>query len=177
MLYYNLYFRRSIKYIFMKCTLLSLAFASLITFSATAQTKAKVAEQIPGIDSLLNQVLKDQYVAGFAVAVVKGDEVIYSKGFGYRDVENKKPVTPNTLFAIGSSTKAFTSGLLGLLEKDDKLKLDDKATALLPKLQFYNNEMNNQITVRDLMSHRTGLSRYDYSWLLFNTANRDSIIS
>lgn len=161
----------------MKCTLLSLAFASLITFSATAQTKAKVVEQIPGIDSLLNQVLKDQYIAGFAVAVVKGDEVIYSKGFGYRDVENKKPVTPNTLFAIGSSTKAFTSGLLGLLEKDDKLKLDDKATALLPKLQFYNNEMNNQITVRDLMSHRTGLSRYDYSWLLFNTANRDSIIS
>ncbi|RZK47757.1 MAG: serine hydrolase, partial [Pedobacter sp.] len=129
------------------------------------------------IDSLLNQVLKDQNIAGFAVAVVKDNQVIYSKGFGYRDLENKKPVTPNTLFAIGSSTKAFTSGLLGLLEKDGKLKLDDKATSLLPQLQFYNNEMNNQVTVRDLMAHRTGLSRYDYSWLLFNTANRDSIIS
>ena len=161
----------------MKFPLLSLALASLISFSAAAQTKTKVAQQIPGIDSLLNRVLKDQYVAGFAVAVVKGDQVIYSKGFGYRDIENKKPVTPNTLFAIGSSTKAFTSGILGLLEKDGKLKLDDKATSLLPQLQFYNNEMNNQVTVRDLMAHRTGLSRYDYSWLLFNTANRDSIIS
>lgn len=63
-----------------------------------------------------------------------------------------------------------------MLEKDGKLKLDDKATSLLPQLSFYNAEMNNQITVRDLMAHRTGLSRYDLSWFLFNTANRDSII-
>jgi len=161
---------------------LPIYFATLltaITLSAEAQTSTKTTTtiQIPGIDSVLNQVLKDQNIAGFAVAIVKGDEVIYSKGFGYRDVANKKPVTPNTLFAIGSSTKAFTSGLLGLLEKDGKLKLDDKANILLPQLSFYNSEMNNQISVRDLMAHRTGLSRYDYSWLLFNTANRDSIIS
>lgn len=161
----------------MKFPILVTALLATISFSAQAQTKTNVVEQIPGIDSLLNQVLKDQNIAGFAVAVVKDNQVIYSKGFGYRDLENKKPVTPNTLFAIGSSTKAFTSGLLGLLEKDGKLKLDDKATSLLPQLQFYNNEMNNQVTVRDLMAHRTGLSRYDYSWLLFNTANRDSIIS
>ena len=161
----------------MKFPVLVTALLTAITFSAKAQTKTSSVEQIPGIDSLLNRVLKDQNIAGFAVAVVKGDQVIYSKGFGYRDIENKKPVTPNTLFAIGSSTKAFTSGILGLLEKDGKLTLDDKATSLLPQLQFYNNEMNNQVTVRDLMAHRTGLSRYDYSWLLFNTANRDSIIS
>lgn len=161
----------------MKLSVLLTSLLTTITLSVQAQTTTKLQAQNQTIDSVLNQVLKDQHIAGFAVAVVKGNEVIYSKGFGYRDVENKKPVTPNTLFAIGSSSKAFTSSLIGLLEKDGKLKLDDKATSLLPQLSFYNSEMNNQITVRDLMAHRTGLSRYDMSWFLFNTANRDSIIS
>ncbi len=161
----------------MKLSVLITSLLITATFSVQAQIKSKAAVQNSSIDSVLNQVLKDQHIAGFAVAVVKGDQVIYSKGFGYRDLENKKPVTPNTLFAIGSSSKAFTSSLIGLLEKDGKLKLDDKATGLLPQLSFYNAEMNNQITVRDLMAHRTGLSRYDLSWFLFNTTNRDSIIS
>ncbi|KQC02124.1 serine hydrolase [Pedobacter sp. Hv1] len=162
----------------MKSTLSYLLFFFIsISLFAQNQKPTLITDKIPGIDSLLKQVLKDQYAAGFAVAVVKGDEVIYSNGFGYRDVDNKKPVTPNTLFAIGSSTKAFTASLLGLLQKDGKLTLDDKAVNLLPQLRFYSDEMNNQITVRDLMAHRTGLSRYDFSWLLFNTSNRDSIIA
>ena len=149
----------------------------LMALSALAQSKKqKTIDPLKGIDTLLNRILKDQQVAGFAVAVVKGDQVIYSKGFGYRDVENKKPVTPNTLFAIGSSTKAFTSGLIGLLQKEGKLSYDGIATSYLPQLKFYNDNMNNQITVRDMMCHRTGLSRYDLSWFVFNTSNRDSII-
>lgn len=161
----------------MKLTSFSLLFL-LLSFSAIAQTKKTVLnkQQLATIDSLMNKILKDQHLAGFAVAVVKDDEIIYSKGFGYRDVANKKPVTPNTLFAIGSTTKAFTASLIGLLQKEGKLAYDGKAIDYLPSLRFYNQEMNNQITIRDLMAHRTGLSRYDYSWLLFNTANRDSII-
>ncbi len=134
-------------------------------------------KQLVSIDSLMNKVLKDHHIAGFAVAVVKGDQVIYSKGFGYRDLVNKKPVTPNTLFAIGSSTKAFTASLIGLLQQDGKIDLDGKAIDYLPSLRFNTQEMNNQITVRDLMAHRTGVSRYDFSWYLFNTANRDSLIN
>jgi CubicO group peptidase (beta-lactamase class C family) len=149
----------------------------LMALSSLAQSKKqKKTDPLAGIDTLLNRILKDQQVAGFAVAVVKGDQVIYSKGFGYRDVENKKPVTPNTLFAIGSSTKSFTSGLIGLLQKEGKLSYDGIATSYLPQLKFYNDNMNNQITVRDMMCHRTGLSRYDLSWFVFNTSNRDSII-
>jgi len=155
---------------------LALILFCFITTSVLAQS-SKTADRLNGIDTLFNRILKDQGVAGFAVAVVKGDEVIYSKGFGYRDVENKKPVTPNTLFAIGSASKAFTGSLLGLLRKDGKLSFEDKAVSLLPQLRFYNEEMNSQIILRDLMAHRTGLSRYDFSWLLFNTANRDSIIA
>ncbi len=134
-------------------------------------------DQFAAIDSILDRVLKDHHVAGFAVAVVKGDNVIYSKGFGYRDFAQKKPVTPNTLFAIGSSSKAFTASLLGLLRKDGKLTFEDRAVALLPALKFYNDEMDNQIVLKDLMAHRTGLSRYDLSWFLFNSKNRDSLIT
>lgn len=161
----------------MKLTSLCLLFIFL-TCSGFAQVTNNVlnTKQLASVDSLMNKILKDQHVAGFAVAVVKGDQVIYSKGFGYRDIVNKKPVTSNTLFAIGSVSKAFTASLIGLLQKEGQLDLDGKAVDYLPTLRFYNQEMNNQITVRDLMAHRTGLSRYDFSWLLFNTSNRDSII-
>lgn len=157
---------------------LTLLLLSSINFLAIAQENNKpVDARLQGIDTLLNKVLKDQNIAGFSVAVVDGDKVIYSKGFGYRDVENKKPVTPNTLFAIGSSSKAFTSALLGILQKEGKLSLDGNAVSYLPQLRFFNDNMNNQITVRDMMTHRTGLSRYDASWYIFNTSNRDSIIN
>ncbi len=146
-------------------------------FQSSAQVQNKPGDTtLQGIDTLLNQVLKDQNIAGFSVAVIRGDQIIYSKGFGYRDLKNKKPVTPNTLFAVGSSTKAFTAGVLGILQKEGKLSLDGNATSYLPQLRFMNDNMNNQITVRDLITHRTGLSRYDLSWYFFNTSNRDSII-
>ena len=121
-------------------------------------------------------MLKDRKAPGFAVAVISKDKIIYAKGFGYRDYENKLPVTPTTQFAIGSCTKAFTSALMGLLEKDNKLELDKPATSYLPELHFFNDNLNNMVTVRDMMCHRTGLPRHDYSWYLFNTASRDSLL-
>lgn len=157
--------------------LFTLCFLALTHFLCIAQEPSTPTDpRLEGMDSLLNKILKDQNAAGFSVAVVSGDQVIYSKGFGYRDIENKKPVTPNTLFAVGSTSKAFTSALLGLLQKEGKLSLDGNAVTYLPQLRFYNDHMNNQITIRDLMTHRTGLSRYDLSWYTFNTSNRDSII-
>ncbi|MCX2454219.1 serine hydrolase [Pedobacter sp. PLR] len=160
------------KYIFTLCLLAATNFLSL-----AQETNKPTDARLAGIDTLLNKILKDQNVAGFSVAVIDGDQVIYSKGFGYRDVKNKKPVTANTLFAIGSSTKAFTAALLGTLQKEGKLSLDGNAVSYLPQLRFINDQMNNQITVRDLMTHRTGLSRYDMSWYIFNTSNRDSMIN
>ncbi|MBX3239333.1 MAG: serine hydrolase [Chitinophagaceae bacterium] len=140
------------------------------------KTKQTVDKRLTGIDTALSRLLKDWNAPGFAVAVVEKDKVIYSKGFGYSDYEAKKPVTPNTLFAIGSCTKAFTSSLLGILEKEGKLSLNKKVTEYLPTLQFFNNEMNNGVTSIDLMSHRTGLPRHDFSWYLFTTKSRDSLI-
>ena len=101
-----------------------LAFVS-IDF-AIAQKASAPDPRLAGIDVKLQALLSEWKVAGFAVAVVEKNKVVYAKGFGYRDLENKKPVTPNTLFAIGSCTKAFTSALLGQLRNEKKLSFSDQ---------------------------------------------------
>ncbi|TVP46835.1 MAG: serine hydrolase [Mongoliibacter sp.] len=158
----------------MKQLTLSILFL-MIALSSHAQTQT-TGPRFEGLDSELNTVLESWNAAGFAVAVVEKDKIIYSKGFGYRDYENKLPVTPNTLFAIGSSSKAFTSGLLGILREEGKLSFDDSPIKYIPGLKFYNNEMNNLITIKDIMTHRTGLPRHDLSWYFFPTQSRDSLM-
>lgn len=148
----------------------------LAALAGTAQKKKAAPDPLAGIDTLMERILKDRKAAGFAVAVVKKDKVIYAKGFGYRDYEKKLPATENTLFAIGSCTKAFTSSLMGLFNKDNKLEYDKPARDYLPELRFFNDDLNKGVTVRDLMCHRTGLPRHDYSWYLFNSDSRDSLL-
>ncbi len=159
----------------MKQTILFTFFLTLL-LSLEAQKKTTTDKRLLGVETELQKLLSDWKAAGFAVAVVEKDKLVYAKGFGFRDYENKKPVTANTLFAIGSCTKAFTSSLLGILGKDGKISLDDKATDRLPGLKFYNDNMNNTISIRDMMTHRTGLPRHDYSWYLFKTSSRDSLL-
>ncbi len=148
----------------------------LLILNSFAQKGAKTKDRFAGMDTAIARILKDWKAAGFAVAVVEKNKIVYARGFGYKDWEAKLPVTPNTQFAIGSCTKAFTSALLGLMLKDGKVDLDKPVRTYLPDLNFYNNDMNNNITLRDMMSHRTGVSRYDYSWYFFPSASRDSLM-
>ena len=132
-------------------------------------------KRFAGLDTTFNRILKDWKAVGFAVAVVEKNKIVYSRGAGFRDLEKKLPVTPNTLFAIGSCTKAFTSSLIGLLQKDGLIDYDKPVRDYLPELKFFNDAMNDYVTVRDMMCHRTGLPRHDYSWYSFPTT-RDSLI-
>ncbi|MEO8117126.1 MAG: serine hydrolase, partial [Bacteroidota bacterium] len=147
----------------------------IFSFAGYSQ-KSKPDTRFVGLDASFEQVLKDWNAAGFAVAVVEKNKIVYAKGFGYRDADKKLPVDANTLFAIGSCTKAFTATLIGMLQKDGKLDIDNLATSYLPDLHFYNNEMNNTITLRDMLCHRTGLPRHDASWYLFPSQSRDSLL-
>jgi len=153
------------------------SFSFLLVLFICQQTSfcQSVDKRFAGLDTAFNRVLKDWKAAGFAVAVVEKNKIVYSKGAGFRDFEKKIPVTSNTLFAIGSCTKAFTASLIGLLEKDNKLEYDKPVRDYLPELKFYTDAMNDQVTVRDMMCHRTGLPRHDFSWYLFPTT-RDSLI-
>ena len=143
---------------------------------AVAQKKNTIEERLEGVDKELTKVLKTWDAAGFAVAVVEKNKIVYAKGFGFRDYENKLPVTPQTLFAIGSCSKSFTTSLLGILREEGKLKLTDSPRDYIPELKFNTNELNNLVTIKDMMSHRTGLPRHDLSWYWFSTYSKDSLI-
>ena len=172
-------FSRKIKEVILYSQIKKLLFFPLLIFSLAGfsqKTKTTTDARFSGLDDTFAQVLKDWHTAGFAVAVVEKNKIIYAKGFGYRDVDKKLPVDTNTLFAIGSCTKAFTATLIGLLQKDGKLDIDKQATSYLNDLKFYNDNMNNSITLRDMLCHRTGLPRHDFSWYLFPPESRDSLV-
>ncbi|WPQ64616.1 serine hydrolase [Chitinophaga sancti] len=150
--------------------------SALVFSHAHAQTPTKEDPRFAGLDKEFNSILHTWHVAGFAVAVVEKDKIVYAKGFGYRDYEHKLPVTPNTLFAIGSNTKAFTAGLLGILRGEGKVDFEQPVRRFLPELEFATPELNEQVTLRDMMTHRTGVQRYDYSWFFFPPTCRDSLL-
>ncbi|MBK8556404.1 MAG: beta-lactamase family protein [Lewinellaceae bacterium] len=157
----------------MKKTYLILLLLSSLSQTSFAQKKSYT--QLPDLESWVPKILSDWSAPGCAVAVVKDDKIIYASGFGYRDVEQKKKATANTVYQIGSSTKAFTGALLGCLEKEGLLDFDEKTTTYLPDAKFANEELSNSLTVRDWACHRSGLPRHDVSWYL-NPTTRDSLV-
>lgn len=148
---------------------------SLLTTLIALSQKNNTDRRFAGIDTTIESYLKEWHASGCAVAVVHRDKVIYSRGFGYKDFEKRLPVTENTVFAIGSCSKAFTSSLIGMLAQEGKLDFDKPVNQYLPEMQFYNDYLTNHITARDMMSHRTGLPRHDYSWY-GSAVTRDSLV-
>lgn len=164
-----------------KNALLALLFALLALHPLVAQKPAKSAKptagdrRLAGLDTMIQRVLTDWHAAGCAVAIVQKDSVLFAGGFGFRDYEAKAPVTAHTLFQIGSSTKAFTSALLGVLADNKQLDFDEKVATYLPDLRLHNDELNTRLTLRDLACHRSGLPRHDMAWYL-NPTTRDSLV-
>jgi len=132
------------------------------------------AQSTIGLDSLLQRMVQKRGEPGIAIAVIQKDSLVYSRGFGYRDFERRLPVTPETVFPVGSCTKAMTAVLIGSL--GPQIILDAPVRNYLPECKFYNEEMNERITVRDLLCHRSGLPRHDFSWYFLAAGTRDSMI-
>ncbi|WP_161971812.1 serine hydrolase [Algoriphagus kandeliae] len=157
----------------MKRFLLPLTLILIFSSSALSQKKGDVFQTL---DTELEKARVALNTPGFAVAIVQKDKIVYAKGFGYKDVENQVPVTENTLFAIGSSSKAFTSAVLGVLRKEEKIDFDERPGKYIPELRFAKPWMNEQIIVKDLMAHRTGLPRHDFSWFMFPSESKTELI-
>ncbi len=108
--------------------------------------------------------LEKHGVVGAGVAVVRDGKMVYAKGFGYRDLKNKLPVTPKTLWGIGSTTKAFTATAIGLLVNDGKLFYDVPVKAQMPEFELSHPVSTETATLRDLLGHTTGIPRHDLGW-------------
>ncbi|MCE5208417.1 MAG: beta-lactamase family protein, partial [Chloroflexi bacterium] len=117
-----------------------------------------------GFNEFVDKVLQDWKVPGMGIAVIKGDKVILAKGYGYRDAEKKLPVDAETIFAIGSSSKAFTSMDVALLVDQGKLEWDKPVREYMPTFKLYDNFATERMTPRDLLCHRSGLPRHDLMW-------------
>lgn len=143
-----------------------------------SQKAAPVAASQPGLgdlDEFVNQALKDWRVPGVAVAVVQGDKVILMKGYGYRDVEKQLPVTPHTLFGIGSITKSFSVTTLGMEMDEGKLDWDKPVRDYLPNFKMSDPVVTEQMSIRDLITHRSGLPRHDMVWYSSDFSREDII--
>lgn len=130
---------------------------------------AKAMGALDGFEELAAGALRGFEVPGLGFGIVKDGEVILARGFGERDVEAKLPVTADTLFAIGSSTKAFTTFVLGSLVDEGKLGWDDRVADRLPGFKLYDPSATQLATPRDLVTHRIGLPRHDLAW--YNNPN------
>ncbi|MBI4544752.1 MAG: serine hydrolase [Gemmatimonadetes bacterium] len=136
-----------------------------------ADPAAAAADALAGFDEWVAEAMKDWLVPGLALGVVRDGQVILARGFGQRDVEQKLPVTTRTLFAIGSSTKAFTTFALGRLVDQGKLEWDAPVTRYIPELRLQDEYATAHLTPRDMVTHRSGLPRHDLAW--YNNAELD----
>lgn len=115
------------------------------------------------IDKAIQAGMKAWKIPGVAVAVVDGDEV-YLQGYGVKEVGADDPITPNTLFAIASMTKAFTTACMAILVDEGKMSWDDHPRKHLPWFKLSDPHADALVTMRDLVSHRTGMPRHDALW-------------
>jgi CubicO group peptidase (beta-lactamase class C family) len=137
-------------------------------------TDTSITQRLAGFDAWVETMLREWQMPGCAVAVVKDGEVIHAKGYGLRDVEHNLPVTENTLFAIGSCTKAFTATCLGMLVDEGKLEWDTPVRDYMPDFHLFDPVATERMTPRDLLCHRSGLPRHDLLWFA-NTYTREEL--
>jgi len=127
----------------------------LVLFAFSANTFAQISEQ--EVDNLVNRTLTTFNVPGIAVAIVKDGKVVLAKGYGVKSILTNEKVDANTLYGIASNSKAFTTAALAILIDEGKLKWDDKVITYLPNFKMYNDYVTNEFTIRDLLTHRSGL--------------------
>lgn len=141
---------------------------------AVAQKSFSQADSIPSfvkdsLDSYVNRALSDWKIPGAAVCIVKDKQVVLMKGYGVKETGTNDKVDVNTLFMIGSNSKAFTATALAMLEADKKLSLDDKVQKWLPDFKLYDPWVAKEATVRDLLCHRLGFETFQGDFMYFDS--------
>ena len=136
----------------------------LLLIPALGRAQSSLPKELKGLDEFVEMRMEEWNVPGIAIAVVRDSQVVLTKGYGWANVEGKQRVDAGTLFAIGSSSKAFTATGVMQLVDEGKVDLDEPVITYVPNLRLYNDELTNNLTVRDLLCHRSGLPRHDVAW-------------
>ena len=139
--------------------------AAFVLFAALVSTASAQQKPLAGFDDYVNRAIRELKHAGIAVAIVRNDSVVYAKGYGVRKVGESAPVDANTIFAIGSSSKAFTGLAAAMLVDQKKMRWDEPLATYLPELRLADAYASKELTVRDALTHRSGLARTDLMWI------------
>lgn len=160
----------------MKHAILSATALSLLISPAFAQTAPQTAPPpiaatppttaaaLEGLDAYIENARQTWQVPGIAVAIVQNDKLIYAKGFGVREHGKADKVDADTVFAIGSATKAFTAAALGMLVDEKKIAWDGAVHDYMPSFELHDPYVTRQASVRDLLLHRTGVVTNGALW-------------
>jgi CubicO group peptidase (beta-lactamase class C family) len=143
--------------------------------SPAPEKPAAVPRAVSELDSLVEEARKFWNVPGVAVAVVRDDQVIYLRGFGVREIGKPELVTPDTLFPLASCTKSFTTTALAMLVTDGKLDWDDPVRKHVPQFHLADPLADSKVTIRDLVTHRTGVGSNDFLWYR-SPWNREEVV-
>ena len=149
--------------------------ASLVIIGAAPRVGRAQAAPLAGLDRYIETSMQAWKVPGLAVAVVHKGQVVLARGYGVRRVGSADPVTDETLFAIGSATKTFTATAIGMLAEQGKLGLDEPVIRYRPDFRLVDPVATREVTLRDLLSHRTGLAGGDFLWAT-GEFGRDEIV-
>ena len=152
----------------MRRAILILVTVALVVPAITAQH-----DPLAGFDTFVAKAVNDWHVPGLAIAVVKDGRVAFAHGYGVRESGKTAPVDTHTLFAIGSTTKAMTAALVGMLVDEKKVEWDAPVTTYLPWFQLKDPAVTREVTVRDLLTHRAGLGNADYLWYGQNNSTEE----
>jgi CubicO group peptidase (beta-lactamase class C family) len=146
---------------------------ALVSSNLLHAEEGSVDSRLEGFDEYMAKVLMDWNAPGIGVGIVVKDKLVFAKGYGYRDHAKKLPFTPKTLCPIASNTKLFTAVAAGMLVKEGKLEWDKPIRDSVSSVRFYSDELNNTITLRDMLAHRTGISRHDMIWYKSDFTRRE----
>ena len=126
-----------------------------------------------GFDDYVAHLLETWNAPGLGVGIVVKDRLVFAKGYGYRDYGKKIAYTPTTTQPIASNTKLFTAVAAGLLVEEGKLDWDTPIRTYVPSIRFATDELDRAVTMRDMLSHRTGISRHDGLWYQSDLTQKD----
>src|SRR5699024_2012943 len=129
----------------------------------------------PQIDSVVQKSMKTFNVPGMAVAVIKDGKIVSRKAYGIRSVKTQKPVNTKTLFGVASNTKAFTTAALAQLVDEGKIKWDTKVRSIIPEFTLYAPFVSEEFTIRDLLTHDSGLGLGAGDLMVFPAKNTTTL--
>ena len=149
----------------------------VISLQLFAQTDSIPSFVKDSLDNYVTRALTDWQIPGIAVCIVKNGKIVMMKGYGVKDWDTKEKVDENTLFMIGSNTKAFTATALAMLDAEKKFSLDDKVTKWIPEFKLDNKAAGEQAIIRDLLCHRIGFRTFqgDFTYWTSNLTRNEVI--